>query len=335
MFSPKFRQNLIAGIVLGTFALIVATPLLRHPHGLLVGPQFDGRNDLTSIFLVFRTWPRQALETHGQLPLWNPFFLSGTPWFGNPQSGMLYPPNWIFFLGGGAWLASWMLIGHLWWGGLGVYFVVRRMDWNWGAGVLGGCAYLAAPFLIAQTGEGHYNQICVAAWIPWAFFVFEGFRKGSRYAVPSLALVMALMFFSGHVQECYYLAFLLTLSVVWAVCIPHEHPTSPGYRKRLLGSWFGAGAITVGLVAVESLPQFLNSKQSVRSEGLSLEQSGTISLGADNFRQLLDPFALGGPENYHGAGQFFWETFFHFGYTILALALLGLVLQRRNPEIWR
>src|ERR1700686_2661497 len=32
----------------------------------------------------------------GRLPLWNPYSASGEPWLANPQTGVFYPPGWLF-----------------------------------------------------------------------------------------------------------------------------------------------------------------------------------------------------------------------------------------------
>ncbi len=158
MPGAKLHHHFLAGVVLAAVALVLAFPLIMQPGGLLVGPQFEGRNDLTAQFLAFRAFPKQVLENAGQIPLWNPYLLEGTAWLGNPQSGMFYPLNWTFLLSGEAWLASWMLAVHLWWGGLGLYRLVRRLGRGWIAGVIGGCAYLAAPYLLAQNRRGAFQS---------------------------------------------------------------------------------------------------------------------------------------------------------------------------------
>ncbi len=329
---PKTQHFLAAGM-LACFALVACSQLVLQPKGLLVGPQSGGRNDLTEFFLACRSFPREVLNREGAVPLWNPYLLEGSPWLGNPQSGLFYPPNWAYLLFEGPWLAGWMLVLHLWWGGFGVYFLTRRLGCGWSAGLVGGCAYLTAPYLLAQTGEGHYNQICLIAWIPWAFLVFERLRSGNENAWPRLSLVLACCFFCGHAQEFYYLVLFLSVLVLLEICVP-ERPL-PGMRRKLIACWLGLGMLTVGLVAADLLPQFLCSKQAVRSGGLSLEQAGVISLDARSFRQLWEPFAFGGPENYRGPGSFFWETFFHFGWAALALAVWGILSDLRNRGVWR
>lgn len=189
---------------------------------------------------------------------------------------------------------------------------------------------MAAPYLMAQVGEGHFNQVCLAAWIPWAFLAYEILRAGSQWGVLCLSIVLAMGFFCGHVQELYYLVLFLTLFVITDLCAAGSSVN----RKRLLHSWIGAGALTAGLVAIELLPEFLVSRQAVRSGGFSLAEAAAISLGPSSFRQLLDPFALGGSENYQGPGLFFWETLFHFGWMATLLAVLGFLTGWRNPRLW-
>ena len=38
-----------------------------------------------------------AIHMRGHaLPYWNPYSASGEPWLANPQTGVFYPPTWLF-----------------------------------------------------------------------------------------------------------------------------------------------------------------------------------------------------------------------------------------------
>jgi hypothetical protein len=60
-------------------------PLVLRPNQVLVGPQHNGNNDLTSYFLAMRTYPAASLARHGETPLWNDNLLSGSPYVGNTK----------------------------------------------------------------------------------------------------------------------------------------------------------------------------------------------------------------------------------------------------------
>lgn len=137
---------------------------------------------------------------------------------------------------------SWLLVAHHWWAGLGTFVLCRRYGFRWSAALLAGIAYLAAPYYVAGTGEGHYNQSCLVAWVPWAFLLVERLRSGQRGGVVGTSIVLALAFFCGHVQECFYLVLLLTaflsfdvLGALWrrlrtdargALLIPNRNPAA-------------------------------------------------------------------------------------------------------------
>ena len=61
---------------------------------------------------------------------------------------------------------GWLTVGHLIWGGLGTYVLLRSFaQGRWAATVAAG-VYLASPFLLAHTFEGHYPHVWAAAGIP-------------------------------------------------------------------------------------------------------------------------------------------------------------------------
>ncbi len=77
--------------------------------------------------LQFGPWWSYAWESllSGSLPLWNPLVGMGAPLFANYQSGLMYPPYWVYLglyaMGGTQWMAWGMAIitaCHLAWAGL-------------------------------------------------------------------------------------------------------------------------------------------------------------------------------------------------------------------------
>src|SRR5690606_10785335 len=140
------------------------------------GPQKHGHNDLVDYFVPSREFAAQSIRD-GEWPFWNTNICLGVPYTGNPQSALYYPPNWLTLVWSPRDCLSWLLVAHHLFAGLGVYCLSRRYGMSWSAGVLGGILFLGAPFLIAQTAEGHYPQICAVAWIPWAFLAYERFRR--------------------------------------------------------------------------------------------------------------------------------------------------------------
>lgn len=336
-FAAALLLTIAAGLCFSRWA--------RHPTDVLVGPQRGGLNDVTSQILAFRGSQAKILSEGSQGMLWNPSSLAGMPWLGNPQTAMFYPPNWLYAFLASELAVSWIMVGHHWLAGFGTYLQCRRYGLAWFASVFAGICFLAAPYYVANTGEGHYNPVCLIAWVPWAFLFVERLRAGQRGGVIGTGLVLTLAFFCGHVQELFYLVLLLTaflaVDVVRRLRLrgsapgdPHATELGRGSAGRIALGWAAVGLVVVGLTAIELIPTWVYTRQSVRVSGLRLEDVGPMCLQPVSLLQLLDPLVTGGPERYWGPGQYYWEALCHFGVVCLAFAIVGVCLGwRRYPVI--
>jgi hypothetical protein len=321
--------TILAVVTLGCFQM-----LARHPFDLLVGPQRGGGNDLTAYYLGSQSVGRIGVSRFHEIPRWNPYAAMGGPRWGNPQSGGWYPPNWIFYICPAGCALGWMMVAHQWWGGFGVYLLCRRLGFSQLSALVGGSLLIAAPYNVAHLGEGHFGQICVVAWIPWALFAYERFRQDPVGGLPRVSLVLALSILAGHVQEAYYLAVGLTLFAVIDAVLRLRSQGWPA-AARFFGRWCCVGLLTGALVAVDFVPCVSYAKQSLRNTGF---QAGSDSqTGADlaNLWQLLRPDALGGPEAHQGPGGFYCETLCHFGLAGSFLAAIGVSLSWRRYPVRR
>ncbi len=339
-------SHVVAGAVLLAATLCCFHKLARHPDEILVGPQKRGHNDLIDYFLPSREFAAKSIRD-GEWPFWNPSLCLGVPVTGNPQSALYYPPNWLTLAIPPQYSLSWLLVAHHLFAGLGVYFLVRRHRFSWGTGVLGGVVFLAAPYLVAQSAEGHFPQICAVAWAPWAFLAYESLRSAIRrpsndngqttpVASPArstlaLSFCLAMSFFCGHAQETYYLVLLLTGCMLWdAITALWSADRRAAFSLPL--RWCQVGLFTAGLVAVDLLPIFLHTRHTLRPSAQQMrEEFGRFALSAASLRDLLDPFANTRPESSAHNVVPFWEGLCHFGVVPLALAALGMVLGCRRP----
>ena len=320
---------LIAGFITAVAVAVCFHRLTLEPAGILVGPQDDGRTDLTNQIIAFRSFAGWSLRRDGGLPTWNPYGFLGIPWWGNPQTGLIYPGNWIYLLLPGATAASWIMIVHHWWAGLGTFALTRSYGLSTASCLLAAVAYAAAPYYVANTAEGHYNPALLVAWVPWAFLVFEQLRAGRRGSIPLLAGIFALCFFCGHVQEVYYLILIQTGLVAYDVI---RNKGKLLTRMQLIQRWTVTGMATAGLVAFELFPIWAYTRQAVRSGGIDLAQATADSLTWASLVQMIDPFVWGGPENFSGPGTFYWETLAYVGIVTLLAAACALV-DLRNPRV--
>jgi hypothetical protein len=324
----------LTALVLGCFARLVV-----EPRGLIVDgerPSIDQTqrddprpvgNDVTFGLLPRFVHLTGSLDRTGRLPLWDTSGFGGRPLVGNPQGGLYYPPIWLAWRLGEPALLGWLTVGHLLWGGLGVLVLTRALGLScWGATVAGGC-FEAAPYLLAQTFEGHYAHIWAASWYPWAFWAFGQHRLGRTWACLVLALILALSLLTGHPQEGYYLIFALSLLALADAVAAGRAGAWRGAATGLI-VWGGVLGLMLGLVAAELIPGIAAQEWALRSARMTLRQAGKYHLHSLNLFQLLGPSALGGPAEFFGDGNY-WETVLSIGVVPLVLAAVAVA---RHPD---
>jgi hypothetical protein len=221
----------LAGLLLPVVPLLLLAAfcfarLVVEPGGLIV----DGRrpsvdyanrgdprpvgNDLIFLFLPHHWSIGDRLARFGHWPVWDARGFGGRPLIGNPQAGMFYPPVWAAWWVQAPAALGWLTIGHLIWGALGVYVLMRALgQGRWAATVAAG-VYQASPLLLAQTFEGHYPHVWAVCWYPWAFWAFLAFRKRRAQGLVLLPPILALTYLTGHPQEWFLLVLALSIWVL-------------------------------------------------------------------------------------------------------------------------
>lgn len=349
--GSRLIQNLTAAFLLALFCVVCFQALVLHPTDVLVGTQDQGHNDTTNIFIALKSYQKTSLQQYDQFPTWNPYSLLGMPWLGNPQSSLFYPPNWVFFFVDALKSISWMMILHHWFAGFGAYLLGRKYRLSFLSSLLSGIAFLAAPYFMAKTGEGHFTSVTQIAWFPWILYGYESLIEGHKKAIPILVLVISFAFFCGHVQELYYLLLFLSGSIIVESLVgfvrnrkapeaevPQTELATPEpfvWGIALSRRWFFIGLLTIGLVAVDLIPISIYTQQAVRAGGIDLQALKEGSLAPSSLLQLIDPFAWGGPDQYHGPGGYYWEAICYFGCLPLLLACLGCVTSLKNRTVIR
>lgn len=117
MFRAITRQDAVAALILLLLPLLLFWPVTLGPNTLLpadnlfayepwasynealgVGlPQNQLLSDLILENYVWKKFIRESLVA-GQLPLWNPYILSGQPFLANGQHSALYPFSLLFYI---------------------------------------------------------------------------------------------------------------------------------------------------------------------------------------------------------------------------------------------
>lgn len=190
----------------------------------------------------------------GRWPLWSPEAGAGTPLLGNPTAAVLYPFKVIFALLPFPWAMRVYVIGHV---VLAFGAMLGLLRW-WGVSVagslLGALAYAFGVPVLSQTS----NMIFLvgAAWAPLGLLAADGWvRGGKRWALPALALVLALQVLGGD-PESAYLTVIAAVGYAAGLTLSRKPPSrravwlglvvgSLVYVGLLGLSWWSARAIQV------------------------------------------------------------------------------------------
>jgi hypothetical protein len=93
--------------------------------------------------------------------------------------------------------------------------------------------------------------------------------------------------------------------------------------------------LTLGLIAVELVPDLLIRAETIKAEATSLGRSSRYGPGLLNIPQLVDPFVLGRAFDFRGQGNF-WEGLLSIGLVpfLFLLVLLFDAEKRREHRVW-
>lgn len=147
-------RRLAAALLVALALGLVALPLLR-------GEVFTFR-DHSDYFQPMRWFTATSIKA-GHLPLWNPYNASGEPWLANPQTGVFYPPAWLFLVLPFAAAYMLYLALHLALLGCGALLLFSRRN-SLGAALIGAVALtFCGPTLSLLDVQ---NNLTTFAWLP-------------------------------------------------------------------------------------------------------------------------------------------------------------------------
>lgn len=242
-------------------ALIALTVAILFAPALLQREVFVFR-DHADYFQPLRYYTAQHIRAF-VLPYWNPYSASGEPWLANPQTGVFYPPTWLFaFL---PFETAYML-----------YLALHLLILGWGAYLLfarsvSPGAALAGAAIVTFCGPtlsllDVSNNLASFAWVPLVIWC------AIRPAAPELAaLVLALTFLAGE-------PFFASIAAVLYVVVVRD------WKKILIA---GLGAF--GLSAVQLFPFLEMLRGSDRAAGLAPQQIFRESMPLRDWLRIAVP----------------------------------------------
>ena len=123
----------------------------------------------------------RSIGQWGQLPLWNPTVLSGVPFAADPLSGLWYPPFWALALIPEAVVFNLLLWAHLFFGGYGMFRLLRSEGLGGLAALTGALAFAGMPKLVGHVGLGHLSLVAAVSWSPWVLLAVGWTINGLQF----------------------------------------------------------------------------------------------------------------------------------------------------------
>jgi hypothetical protein len=113
-----------------------------------------------------------------------------------------------------------LFVFHLFWGGLGVYWLLRAgFDLDPIPALAGALTYALGGKLLAHAAGGHVIVVAAMAWMPWALLGTHQLLRGGKLRWAVLAAVALAMQLATDVRITLYTAYLLLAYVLWDLLV--------------------------------------------------------------------------------------------------------------------
>jgi len=226
-------------VIFGDQTLLPADNIYQYEPWLSYAEQLDAEVPHNALLsdLVLENYPWKQLIRRGlselQLPLWNPYVFTGTPFLAAGQHSALYPLSIIYYVlplslayGVFAWLTLALA-------GINTYIFARVLRIGRAGALFAGIVFMFSGFMVSSVVFP--MMIAGVAWLPLFLAFIEMVvrkqeEKGNAPFVPVAyivvgALVLGIQVLAGHIEITYYTLLVGAMYSVW----------------RLLGVWRRVG----------------------------------------------------------------------------------------------
>ncbi|HTV41166.1 MAG TPA: YfhO family protein [Candidatus Sulfotelmatobacter sp.] len=309
-FAPSRFALLLALLVVASFPQVIsgAQTFIARDYGFFAYP--------LAYFQKQCFW-------HGQIPLWDPYNNCGIPFLAQWNTMPLYPPSLIYLLLPLTWSLSFFCLLHLWFGGVGMYFLARRWTANDFAAAFAGTAFSFSGMTLNLLMWPSHTATW--SWMPWVVLAVEtAWREGGR-RMAIAAIAGAFQMLAGG-PEIIFFTWLVLLALWIEQIATNEFPRRAFWRFPVIV------ALVAMMAAAQLLPFLDLTAHSQRQAGYADLRWSMPGHGWANF---LVPMAFGGVR---GEGIFFqngqaWTSSYYLGIATLWLALLA-IWKCRNRRVW-
>ena len=305
------------------FALVLGAFIIAAFPGVLAGLQSFCYRDYGVISYPFVHYLRESLRA-GEWPLWNPLSNCGAPFLAQWGPMVFYPFSLIYLLLPLPWSLGLFCLGHLFLGGLGMYFLAHRWTSDRFAASVAGVAFAFNGVSLSCLMWPNY--VVALGWMPWVvWWVERGWREGGRPLL--LAVIMAALQMLSGVPEVILLTWgLLTAMLLGQLWLGGFAP------GKLCARFARMIALVAGLSAIQLLPFFDLLSHSQRGASFATAKWAMPAWGWANLLVPMFHYFMTPQRTFFQAGQAF-ITSYYLGAGVLALAVLA-AWRVRTRRVW-
>lgn len=287
--------------------------------------------------MQFGPWYQLAVDAirAGEVPLWNPLVGNGAPLLANYQSALFYPPNWLHLLIPSAQAMSSLMVAHVLWAGLGMWFFSRALGLRPLARLVSALSFMLSGYFVSRLAFPSIGS--AFSWIAWLLWAGERLVVERRVWKQGtvLGFCLGMQWLSGHAQTSFYSGLALGAFLLWrswsGACRSRREFWELGKTAVL------AGLLAFGIAAVQLLPTAELQQLSQRAGGVEYSFAMTYSLWPLRLIAFLAPRFFGHPAtgNYWGYCCNYWEDNAYVGLLplLLAVAAVGRAIKTRGSGL--
>jgi hypothetical protein len=304
---------------------------------LLFGDLFWEKDNLilssaqTDLFLHFVAWRQFAFDQlrHGHLVLWNPHYLCGSPFLGNFESALLYPPNWLYLIMPLGPAINIGIILHVFLAGFLTYLWATYRGLHPISSFISGTVFMFGGAYFLHLYAGHLPNLCAMVWAPLLFLSIDGLVQKVRLDWILLGVfAVSMQILAGHPQYVYFTAIIATIYVLLNL---KGNNAKLGVLTSFFSLYAGASLITAaqlwtGLEAIFECG---------RNIPLEYHSASSFSFPPENLLTLILPDFFGNLTSVHYWGRWFlWEVSLFIGITAFFLFLLAVFPPGPQKRRW-
>ncbi len=232
-------------LALAAFGLL----LLATCGAVLAGRDQFGFRDASQHYYPLYQRVHQEWQA-GRVPLWDPWQNGGQPLLGNPTATVFYPGQLVYAALPYPWAARIYVLLHLALAGAGMAVLGRGLGAGGAGATLAGLAYAYSGPVLFQYSNVIY--LVGAAWLPWGLWAVDAWlRRGRRWGLPALAVVVCVQALGGDPQAA-YLTGIAALGLAALLRFPTVRLPARGVAAAVAGMFVLSGLIAWALPAVRA-----------------------------------------------------------------------------------